>query len=699
MKKISLCLIVLLCAIIVYSSEPIPIAEGITLEVTQDGYIVDFTSPYFEEREAIIESSTNRQFFSQIVYGRDAKTIKEVFDRKKSDAENLNDIFDHLEERGVPELPFYSLTLQLPQRAKFRVEVSEIEFLDIKTGRVSSKAYPHKLKHPYLPCQIFPENEELREIQFAKDAYRSTQPTDLFWTSEPMGYLGTCGFTFCFAPLQYIPSMQAVVPIAHARYTIYISGDASVKETMARYLYGKNSVSEEITGLYDNYKGLELKRSANKNKGKYLIVTIPKYVSTLKTFVTHKQNLGYSVSIKTFPAGTSCDTIRTYLVWRGRQDGEFPKYTLIVGDYSEIPYSDGQLGNYFNPPSDIYYSCLEYYKKSHESNFFPESLTGRWPVSSTLGLNNVIKKTIAFEKKNTIERRISLFSGTGKGQGTFASDIGSAFNKFKKIPRSSVVKYDGRSGFNSRTIRNEFKDYDELLFLYRGHGNFFQLGEPYDSITATKLPVRQAYFAIGLACQLNWPANIAYAEKLHVWCETFGNNWIKVGDRACGMYGASTDSNRGSNTYHLKYIYNYIPNESTNVTWGQWMANAAAKYYNALKNPTRQRQARKYIILGDPSLYIFGINPTNGNPYPYRSYKHVEDFSETSDGSYISPEEVVKSASVYTVLGTLLKQQNTFDSQSVEEVTQSLLTGLQSGTYLIVISTDKNQYTNKIIKH
>lgn len=699
MKKLLFSMIVLMSAVIIRANEPVRIAEGVTLEITEDSYIIDFTSPYWEEREAIVESQIGRQVFSQIVYGKDAETIARIYDKGEAELVNLNEMFDHIEGAGVPELPFYSLTLQLPHHADIRVEVSDIEYLDMASGKPSGEMRPYRLKQPYVPCQLYSEAEGLNEIQFDKDAYNTKEPSPLYWASEQGGYLGSNGFTFSFSPLQYIPSEQAVAPVSHARFTISVKGDVSLSEMMNRYMCDDVAVSNDIMGLYDNYTGLPAKSSGvTAISGKYLILTIPKYVSTLSSFVTHKQNLGYNVSIKTFPAGTSCDTIRTYLVWYGKYYGEHHKYILIVGDYSEIPYSDGQLGNEDNPPSDIYYSCLEYYVKSHETNFFPESMVGRWPVTTTAELTTVINKTITFENKTSVTRRISLFSGTGDGESTFASDISGAYNKFITIPSASVVKYDGRSGFDDQTIQNEFNNYDDLVFLYRGHGNFYQLWHPYSAIAADALPSRQAYFSIGLACLLNWPANTAYDDDSHAWYPTFGNRWIRKGDRSCGIYASSTISYTSSNKYLIKYIYNYIPDEAANVTWGQWMGNAAAKYYNALKTSARKKETRKYITLGDPSLYLFGIYTSTHIPRPYQSPKHFDDI-QVSENINISIDETIQSIAIYTIAGILLIQQDITQLQEVEEINRSVLSNAPIGTYFVAIKTDKNTYTYKSFKY
>lgn len=669
-----------------YAGDTISVNPFVTLEINENEYVVEFTSPYCEERDTTINVGGHDYTFSHILFGEDAETISRIYDTKELDVLDINDVFDYMEGDGIPELPFISLELQLPENAEIDVKVTDIQYFNLNTGRSSAKKVPHTLRHDYLPSQSYSESELPTELQYDNNAYSDSVSNTLYRCSEQGGYLGTNGFTFSLSPILYTPSKQSIVPIAHAKYTISVTADNNLKRTIDTYAIDRSSsVSPEILSFYDNHRETTNRSISRANLGTYLIITTSKYVSTLAPFITHKQNLGYNVTVKTFTAGTSSTTIRNYLIGLGTQSSGFPKYTLIVGSYSEIPYSYGIWNDPKDPPTDIYYACLEKSDISKEKNFKPETILGRWPVTTTSNLTNVINKTIAAENKTSFSRRFFLCSDIGSGEATFASDIKKAYNKLLEIPNASALMLDARDGFTYVEIRNEFSHYDDLLFVFRGHGDSLRLGNAfYNGINAYSIPSSQPYFTIGLACYLNHPRN-----------NTFGNNWINQGDVACGIYAATTESDRASNTYLSKHIFNYLLDQEANLSWGGWLSSAAAKYYSSLINASRRRETEKYVILGDPSLYIFGINQSTGSPLPYKASKRIEKTSN-SIITGISLDETIKNIVIFSSTGKMIDNINVTNQSLSNEMLTNMLQSLQRGIYIICFTTDKTQYTHKI---
>ena len=317
----------------------------------------------------------------------------------------------------------------------------------------------------------------------------------------------------------------------------------------------------------------------------------------------------------------------------------------------------------------------------------PETIVGRWPVRNVTELSHVINKTIGFECLTNVTRRFSLFSGTGNGENDFASDVTSAFNKLATTPSSSSIMYDGRYGFTHTDIINEFSNHNDLLFVYRGHSNETRLGTPYTAISYLNIPSNQSYFSIGLSCLLNRPVDY-----------NFGNRWINNGDRACGIYGSTTESDRSSNSYLSKHLFDYYAEQATNLTWGQWMSGAAAKYYSSLSTSARKKQTKKYLILGDPSLYIFGFDSVTCSPKPYqiksmtRNTTSIETILEDMD------DENIKSVSVYDVTGRLVTYKCFEYHPYSTEVITSLIEGLAAGVYVVTTQTESTQYVTKIHK-
>lgn len=649
-----------------FAGDIISVNPFVTLEINENEYIVEYTSPHCEERDTTFHVTGGEHTFSHIIFSE-------------------NDVFDYMEGEGIPELPFLSLELQLPDNADISVDVSDIQYLDLNTGKSTSKKISHKLRHDYMPAQLYGESEQMATLQFDQDAYNNSNHNTYYRCSDQGKYLGTNGFTFSISPILYTPSQQSITPIAHAKYIISVTANNSLKRTTDTYAVDRSSsVSPEILSFYDNHRETTNRSISRANLGTYLIITTSNYVSTLAPFVTHKQNLGYTVTVKTFIAGTSSTTIRNYLIGLGAQSSGFPKYTLIVGNYSDIPYSSGILDDYDTPPTDIYYACLEKSDISKEKNFKPETILGRWPVATTTALTKIINKTISFENLTTITRRYALASSLGDGADDFSSDIDKVQNKLKDVPNSFIIKFDATDGFTGTELTNEFRNKDDLLFVYRGHGGSTKLGSPFNNINTLNIPTHQPYFSIGFACLLNRPLT-----------SSFGHCWINSGDRSCGIYSATTTSGRSSNSYLSKKVFNYLLDQEENLSWGGWISAAAAKYYSSLMTAARKKQVEKYVLFGDPSLYIFGINQSTGTPFPYKANRRIESTSDSMITG-IALDETIKNIAIFSSTGAMIDNINVTNQFLTNEILTNMLQSLQRGIYVICFTTDKTQYTHKI---
>ena len=219
-----------------FAGDIISVNPFVTLEINENEYIVEYTSPHCEERDTTFHVTGGEHTFSHIIFSE-------------------NDVFDYMEGEGIPQLPFLSLELQLPDSAEINVEISDIKYLDLSTGNMTSKKISHKLRHDYMPAQLCGESEQLATLQFDQDAYNDSNHNTYYRCSEQGKYLGTNGFTFSISPILYTPSQQSITPIAYAKYTITVSANNSLKRTTDTYAIDRSSsVSPEILSFYDKIR-------------------------------------------------------------------------------------------------------------------------------------------------------------------------------------------------------------------------------------------------------------------------------------------------------------------------------------------------------------------------------------------------------------------------------------------------------------
>ena len=115
------------------------------------------------------------------------------------------------------------------------------------------------------------------------------------------------------------------------------------------------------------------------------------------------------------------------------------------------------------------------------------------------------------------------------------------------------------------------------------------------------------------------------------------------------------------------------------MTIGEFICNAKAKYYNPLKVIWRQREAKKYVLYGDPSLYLFGLNIQYNQPHG------VQTRSQLLEEESI---EEITSIQIYSATGQLLRTCNG---------NQLDIHGLPAGTYMVVYNSENIKITKKII--
>lgn len=365
------------------------------------------------------------------------------------------------------------------------------------------------------------------------------------------------------------------------------------------------------------------------------------------------------------------------------------KFVLLIGDVDEIPFYDGEEEDTTDPPSDIYYACLSKDNISEQYlDFSPSVFLGRWPIQTSTQLRNVVDKTIASDlhlgESNAEHYAINIFSGTGGHQDYFFTDSKYLYDNVVQAYHYSGSLIDGRTFQNQSSAYYSMKTYLEgyinptWMFVYRGHGCNFAIGDPYDLysyqvdyIQTNTLDFQS--FGFGFSCLLG---NIFSPTN-------FARKWITSEQGGVTFLGATTISFSSCNRYFSRKMFHQLE-DKPNMTIGEFVGNAKAKYYNCDQVVWRRRQAKKYVLYGDPSLYLFGIDinynlPFGVKPRPY----HPDVEKKLIDGL-----EDAQSIQIYSVTGQLMR---TSDNKELN------IQDLPPGIYMVVTQADDKIVTKKII--
>ena len=563
----------------------VQVQPGLTLSQTNHSYHIHYSNSEYQVRDTVLRDYNQSPVFSYVKFNPD--------------------YYDYVGENCSPMYPAYTLHLELPANAtNIRLVVNSISHSNIT------------LPHLYVPLQLT-KTGDIENICYDSTLYFTESLLDHYyadWYKLGQKYtrIFSKGVDFTFYPLHYHANGVTEI-MTEADFDIIFEGDN------LENLYNR----PEVTAMhyFDNYLDLSLFRPIETplvNDDGYLIITERQYQDSINYFKDYKESLGYRVFVKYVDdISSNPDSIRRSII--SFYTGHHVKYVLLAGSLNKIPFSYGERESFTNPPSDIFYSCLENLHMDKQTDYHTNVYVGRWDVYNKEELSHIMRKTINSELHmySNNSHRIASFSGTDNPK---LSNIEQA--KWVKTnvinasqPLFSVAHYlmgqfyDGRyastspSSYQDIKIELEDTDYPLWMFMYFGHGNSSMLGSPYlfsnthiNRCSNSDLPYQP--FAFSFACD---NADLFISDN-------FSHNWLTETNGGITIFAATESTIIECNKWFSRKIFSPLVELQPTMTIGELVYNAKDKYYYADQVPYRRNHIAKYILLGDPSLYIHGLN-------------------------------------------------------------------------------------------
>ena len=567
------------------------IQPGLSLSQGSNSYLITFTNDNINVKDTILAGVNGEYKFSYV--------------------QLTPDYYDYVGEECSPLYPEYSIHLELPQNANnVQIHVHNLEYTHVN------------LDFPYLPVQASitgnPEVVCCDSLLYTDGYLMEQYYQDWYRLGQTYTHLLALGVDLSIYPVHYHLLGYADVMI---RAEFEITYDGAPLTTLYQ------CVNPTSTHYFDNYIGREYEIPTEPiiDSEPYLIITERQYEDTISVFKAHKESLGYRVIVNYVEdIGNTPEAIRTRII--SYYTGCQLKYVLLAGSLHAIPFSAGIEGNFTKPPTDIYYTCLDNINLENQRDYHPHVLLGRWDINNIHELSVIMKKTIKSELSmyEYNSHRMASFSGTDNPK---LSNIAQAcWIKTNVIDASSYLSgsfYDGRNATTSpvsyEDMKQEIEDHQEPLwmFLYFGHGDYNWIAHPYsflyydiDYCINTNLPYQP--FGFSFAC------NNGDLYKR----ECFSHFWINNKNGGIGMMASTVSTIIECNRWFSRKIFSPLINYQPHMTIGELIANAKERYYYADQVPYRRNHIAKYIYLGDPSLYIHGLNI---NHIHHVTPKQVED--------------------------------------------------------------------------
>ena len=646
------------------------------VEIEPNRYVIHFALPPFElhdddeidyEDESNFGEDDDCGTFTEIVIGDDID-------------------YDVTDVPGYPALPFFSLNLLLPEcvsEVNVYMESANIDYI-----------YPPYLILPAMAGSYqYIQNDTAystsfdEECYYAQDYYndgRDWQYPEGFYqnfynTSEIYTQNGTKGITLSIYPFSYYPKQWYMDVLFSCRF--YVEFDCGDLIETIDEINNTDNFDSFVTKIsFDTFNETEIETDPTSYNAKYLIIAARRSFSdVLDPYIAYKRQQNYETEVMYLEDydGLGSAIMIDYLIHSNYLLS--PDFVLLVGDLNDIPL-------YYPYDNDLYHPII-----------------GRWVVRNDydhhMDLQRIIDKTIQSETGYTgISSSAVLFSGIDSKKRlsrNFYRSIKRMANKSFDPLGIPYTLYDGRNGnigFNS--MRQSLQATPSFL-VYNGHGTTLSLGNnivssgisaPYNILPDGFNAASTVYNHISDLNNNNpFPMGFGFACSLNSYetDESFGAEWVNSPNGGVALYASVTTSYVAPDNVLSKRIFKRLRNLTNkigNFPLGLWLYLGESDYYHAFPTSIRKGQVNKYILIGDPTMYVYGMD----------SYGEIAPFHmPNSNGKNCSHEASnIIQIDIYDISGKLI--QTTNHLQDVD---------FQSGIYILKYTDAAgNITTQKIIK-
>ncbi len=402
-----------------------------------------------------------------------------------------------MSEKGAPALPFFSESIQMPEKGNYKYRIlydsyEDISGIDIVPSKGDIKRNTDPESVPYVFGQTYNINGFF--------------PGDLIKFGDNHILRNTRGVTFSLYPYQYNPVQHKLRIYKNLRVVVDFNEKKGFNEITSERK--DNSVFNNLYSRhYINYVA-DNKYTPASEAGDLLIITTPSFENQLTAFVNWKKEKGIKTTVvNTGVTGTTDTAIKNYITNFYQANPDLV-YILLVGDSGDIPsHTYGNNGEQLW--SDSYYGQLT-------NDYYPEVFVGRLSANS-VGIKTMTDRILEYEKNpasgDWMKNAIGLGSNEGNGYGNDGEadyvHLRKIRTQLKNYGYQNVYEfYQGSQGGEDATgeptpaMINNAINTGTGLFNYTGHGdlNLMVTGN-YTSSSVKQLKNNGMYpFVVSVAC-------------------------------------------------------------------------------------------------------------------------------------------------------------------------------------------------------
>jgi hypothetical protein len=478
---------------------------------------------------------------------------------------------------GQPMLPQISFFLMTGKNEN--TPVVKVLNQDRSPAVLKNSIYPVQPPREKVPNKV---NPFVIDENYYKTTGSINEPFAV--VSEPFIIGGAKGVMVTIFPYAYNPSTNELYTTFKGSFKIELNSvpvlDFSPRPAM----------DEFFSSAFVNYEMQNTKGTNN-----YLIITTPALESGLAPLVTHKQGLGYNVTVvNTTLTGTTNTAIKSYIQTLYNNISTRPEFILLVGDVPDIPNWIG--GGTGTPNTDWNYALLE------GSDLWVDAFLGRFSVTTLTQLSNIINKTIYMESSiNNLWKKNVFMASTDNhtiSEGSHNFVIDSFF-----IPNNFTVNTKLYSYYGATTQQvSQSLDSNKIFAIYSGHGaeTYWADGPVFYQSNVNALNNTIFPFVYSFACVTG---------SYHI-AECFAETWIRSPKAGVMIWASSVNSYWDEDDVLERRLGRamFTDNLKRNAENFVKAKIYLVQHFGSMTG-MMQRYIEMYNCLGDPSIYQLSYGP------------------------------------------------------------------------------------------
>lgn len=306
-------------------------------------------------------------------------------------------------EKGSPDLPKYSASLIIPDKALMKYEILNARYTELTNvsiapskGNLLRNVNPDDVAYEY--------GRSYQQNQFYPGELAAFNPAYIMRDFR--------GQTLQVFPFQYNPVTKVLRVYSEIKIKVYQSGDGG--ENIMDRTRTDYKVDREFNEIYQrhfiNYQSQSERYTALQEEGSMLIICHKDWLSLLQPLVLWKNTIGRPTElVSSEAAGSTAANIKTYVT--NYYNTHDLAYLLLIGDAAQIPTNSGTgLGGH----SDNAYAYIS--GNDHYQEFF----VGRFSAETVDQVNTQVLRTIEYEKGDQLatgwlSKIMSVASSEGPG--------------------------------------------------------------------------------------------------------------------------------------------------------------------------------------------------------------------------------------------------------------------------------------------